>query len=79
MTVSFTVNVAGLAVLTWLAWVLVTVGKFRRHGALSLHVTVSVLQLVSASVAGAGALVALVVSYRRQKVARERAQSGTEH
>ena len=34
-----------------------------------LHDTVGVLQLVFASVAGAGALVALIVAYRRQRVA----------
>ncbi|HXR22326.1 MAG TPA: pentapeptide repeat-containing protein [Acidimicrobiales bacterium] len=66
---SFTVAVLGLAGLAWLAWALVGLAGFRRHGALSLHDTVSVLQLVFASVAGAGALVALVVAYRRQKVA----------
>jgi hypothetical protein len=69
LAVSFTVAVLGLAGLTWLAWILLGVAGFRRHGSLSLHDTVSVLQLVFASVAGAGALVALVVAYRRQKVA----------
>ena len=69
LAVSFTVALAGLAGLTVLAWVLVGAFGFRRHGAPSLHDTVGVLQLVFASVAGAGALVALVVAYRRQKVA----------
>ncbi len=69
LAVSFTVAVLGLAGLTWLAWALLGLAGFRRHGALSLHDTVGVLQLVFASVAGAGALVALVVAYRRQKVA----------
>jgi hypothetical protein len=42
------------------------VGALR--GAISLHDAVGVLQLVFASVAGAGALVALIVAYRRQKI-----------
>lgn len=69
MAVSFTVAVVGLVGLAWLAWVLLGVAGFRRHGAPSLHDTVGILQLVFASVAGAGALVALVVAYRRQKIA----------
>jgi hypothetical protein len=69
LAVSFTVAVAALAGLAGLAWVLLGAGGFRRHGAPSLHDTVAVAQLVFASVAGAGALVALVVAYRRQKVA----------
>ena len=69
LTLSFTVAVLGLTGLAWLAWVLVGSAGFRRRGTLSLHDTIGVLQLVFASVAGAGALVALVVAYRRQKVA----------
>ena len=69
LAVSFTVAVAGLAGLAWLAWVLLGVAGFRRHGPPALHDTVGILQLVFASVAGAGALVALIVAYRRQKVA----------
>lgn len=69
MAVSFTMAVVGLAGLAWLAWVLLAVAGFRRHGEPSLHDTVGILQLVFASVAGAGALVALIVAYRRQKVA----------
>jgi hypothetical protein len=69
LAVSFTVAVVGLAGLTWVAWVLLGAAGFRQHGALSLHDTVGVLQLVFASVAGAGALVALIVAYRRQKIA----------
>ena len=69
LVVSFTVAVLGLAGLAGLAWLLLSLGGFRRHGAPSLHDTVPVLQLVFTSVAGAGALVALVVAYRRQKVA----------
>jgi uncharacterized protein YjbI with pentapeptide repeats len=69
LAVSFTVAVVGLGGLAWLAWVLVGVAGYRRHGAPSLHDMVGILQLVFASVAGAGALVALIVAYRRQKIA----------
>jgi hypothetical protein len=40
-----------------------------RSHVISVHDSVGVAQLVFASVAGAGALVALVVAYRRQRVA----------
>ena len=72
LAVSFTVAVvglAGLAGLAWLAWVLLGLAGYRHHGAPALHDTVGVLQLVFATVAGAGALVALIVAYRRQKIA----------
>ena len=69
LTVSFTVAVVGLAGLAWLAWILLGLAGYRRHGAPELHDTVGVLQLVFATVAGAGALVALIVAYRRQKIA----------
>ena len=69
LAVSFSVAVVGLAGLAWLAWVLLGVAGFRRHGPPALNNTVGVLQLVFASVAGAGALVALIVAYRRQKIA----------
>jgi hypothetical protein len=68
LAVSFTVAVVGLAGLTWLAWVLLGLAGYRHHGAPALKDTVSVLQLVFATVAGAGALVALIVAYRRQKI-----------
>ena len=68
LAVSFTVALLGLTGLAYLAWLLLGLAGFRRHGPPSLHDTVTVLQLVFASVAGAGALVALVVAYRRQKV-----------
>jgi hypothetical protein len=42
---------------------------YRRHGVHTLKDAVSVLQLVFATAAGAGTLVALIVAYRRQKVA----------
>jgi Pentapeptide repeats (9 copies) len=68
LAVSFTVAVLGLTGFGYLAWLLLGLAGFRRHGPPSLHDTVTVIQLVFASVAGAGALVALVVAYRRQKV-----------
>jgi uncharacterized protein YjbI with pentapeptide repeats len=68
LAVSFTVAVVGLAGLAWLAWVLLGAAGYRHHGAPALKDTVSVLQLVFATVAGAGALVALIVAYRRQKI-----------
>ena len=68
LTVSFTVAVVGLAGLAWLAWVLLGVARYRHHGAPALKDTIGVLQLVFATVAGAGALVALIVAYRRQKI-----------
>ncbi|MGO9159677.1 MAG: hypothetical protein ACLP7J_03050 [Streptosporangiaceae bacterium] len=52
-----------------LAWLLLGQAGYRRHGPPPLHDAVGVAQLVFASVAGAGALVALAVAYRRQKVA----------
>jgi uncharacterized protein YjbI with pentapeptide repeats len=68
VTVATVTALAGLTGLTWLAWLLLHSPKLPRPGTISLHDTVGVLQLVFASVAGAGALVALVVAYRRQKV-----------
>jgi hypothetical protein len=68
LAVSFTVAVVGLAGLAGLAWVLLGVAGYRHHGAPALKDTIGVLQLVFATVAGAGALVALIVAYRRQKI-----------
>jgi uncharacterized protein YjbI with pentapeptide repeats len=68
LAVGFTAAVVGLAGLAWLAWVLLGLAGYRHHGAPALHDTVGVLQLVFATVAGAGALVALIVAYRRQKI-----------
>jgi hypothetical protein len=65
----FAAAVLGLAGLTWLAWTLLHHPRLPQHGTISLHDAVGVLQLVFASVAGAGALVALIVAYRRQKIA----------
>ena len=69
LAVGFGVAAVGLAGLTWLAWALLHHPKIPNPGVISLHDTVGVLQLVFASVAGAGALVALIVAYRRQKIA----------
>ena len=69
LAVNFTVAVAGLAGLAGLAWILLGAAGYRNHGAPALKDTISVLQLVFATVAGAGALVALIVAYRRQKIA----------
>ena len=68
LAVGFGVAVLGLAGLTWLAWVLLHHPKIPHAGTLSLHDAISVVQLIFASVAGAGALVALIVAYRRQKI-----------
>lgn len=59
----------GLVGLAWLAWNALHRPRISRTSAISLHDAVGVLQLVFASVAGAGALVALIVAYRKQKVA----------
>ena len=67
--VGFAAAALGLAGLTWLAWALLHHPKVSHAGAISVHDAVGVLQLVFASVAGAGALVALIVAYRRQKIA----------
>jgi uncharacterized protein YjbI with pentapeptide repeats len=66
LSVSFTVAFLGLAGLGLLTWALLGLAGY---GKPSLHDAVGIAQLVFASVAGAGALVALVVAYRRQKVA----------
>src|SRR5262249_53755225 len=62
--VGFLAAVLGLAGLTWLAWALLHHPKVSHTGVVSVHDAVGVLQLVFASVAGAGALVALIVAYR---------------
>ena len=65
----FAAAVAGLGALTSFALALLHHPKIPRSSTVSLHDLVGILQLVFASVAGAGALVALVVAYRRQRVA----------
>lgn len=69
LTFCFATALIVLAGLTWLALALLHYPKIPATGRVSLHDFVSVLQLVFASVAGAGALVALVMAYRRQRVA----------
>ncbi len=69
LAVCFAAAALGLGGLSWLVWKLLHHPKLPHSSAISLHDTIGVLQLVFASVAGAGALVALVVAYRRQKVA----------
>ena len=69
LTVGIAAAALGLTGLTWLAWALLHHPKIPHPGVISLHETVGILQLVLASVAGAGALVALIVAYRRQKIA----------
>jgi uncharacterized protein YjbI with pentapeptide repeats len=64
----FIVALAGLAALGAVALVLLHHPALPRSHVISVHDTVGVAQLVFASVAGAGALVALVVAYRRQRV-----------
>ena len=53
----FAAAVIGLATLSWVALALLGYPALHRTGAISLHDLVGVLQLVFASVAGAGALV----------------------
>jgi uncharacterized protein YjbI with pentapeptide repeats len=64
----FAVALAGLAALWAIALVLLHHPALPRSHVISVRNTVGVAQLVFASVAGAGALVALVVAYRRQRV-----------
>jgi uncharacterized protein YjbI with pentapeptide repeats len=64
----FLVAVAGLAALWAVALVLLHHPALPHRHHISVHDSVGVAQLVFASVAGVGALVALVVAYRRQRV-----------
>ncbi len=66
---SFAVAVAGLAGLTLVARAWLHYPALPHPHYLSVHDWIGVLQLVFASVAGAGALVALIVAYRRQRIA----------
>jgi uncharacterized protein YjbI with pentapeptide repeats len=68
----FLIALAGLAVLWLAAWALLGNPHLAPAKGITVHDTVGVAQLVFASVAGAGALVALVVAYRRQRVAEDR-------
>jgi hypothetical protein len=69
LPLAFIVAAAALLGLTWVAIAWLHYPALPHPHALSVHDWVSVLQLVFASVAGAGALVALIVAYRRQRVA----------
>jgi uncharacterized protein YjbI with pentapeptide repeats len=71
--VCFAVALAGLVALGWLALALLHHPALSHSKTISVHDAVGVAQLVFASVAGAGALVALVVAYRRQRVAEDTA------
>jgi uncharacterized protein YjbI with pentapeptide repeats len=68
LAAGFAAAVAGLAVLWFAARAVLGYPHLVHSKAISYHDTVGVAQLVFASVAGAGALVALVVAYRRQRV-----------
>jgi hypothetical protein len=63
-----TVAVVGLAGLWIIALALLNFPELPHSRSIPLHDAVGVAQLVFASVAGAGALVALVVAYRRQRI-----------
>ena len=65
----FAAALGGLVALWLIALTLLSHPKLPHSKVISLHDTVGVAQLVFASVAGAGALVALVMAYRRQRVA----------
>jgi uncharacterized protein YjbI with pentapeptide repeats len=69
ITTGIVAAISGLAILTLIAWLLLRQPGLPHAKSISLHDSISVLQLVFASVAGAGALVGLIVAYRRQKVA----------
>jgi uncharacterized protein YjbI with pentapeptide repeats len=69
LAASFVITMAALAVLAWAALALLHYPGLPHQKTISVHDSVGVAQLVFASVAGAGALVALVVAYRRQRVA----------
>jgi len=68
----FAAAVAMLAALWLAARALLHYPALPHSHVISVHDTVGVAQLVFASVAGAGALVALLVAYRRQRVAEDR-------
>jgi hypothetical protein len=66
---SFVITLAALAALAWAALALLHYPRLPHQKTISVHDSIGVAQLVFASVAGAGALVALVMAYRRQRVA----------
>jgi hypothetical protein len=69
LIVCFVAALAVLAALWLAALALLSHPRLPHSKVISLHDALAVAQLVFASVAGAGALVALVVAYRRQRVA----------
>jgi len=69
LPLTFVAAAAALAGLVWAARAWLNYPALPRPRALSVHDWVSVLQLVFASVAGTGALVALIVAYRKQRTA----------
>jgi uncharacterized protein YjbI with pentapeptide repeats len=69
LSACFAAAVIALAGLWWAALALLNYPRLPHAGSISLHDIIGVAQLVFASVAGAGALVALVMAYRRQRVA----------
>src|SRR5487761_1264277 len=66
---SFVITLATLAALAWAALALLHYPRLPHQKTIAVHDATSVATLVFASVAGAGALVALVMAYRRQRVA----------
>ena len=72
LALCFLAAVVGLAVLWVVALALLNHPTLQHKHVISVKDTIGVAQLVFASVAGAGALVALVVAYRRQRVAEDR-------
>jgi hypothetical protein len=60
---------ARLSILWLIALAVLSFPKLPTPGRLGVHDTVSIVQLVFASVAGASALVALIVAYLRQRIA----------
>lgn len=69
LPLSFAIALLGLSGLAWISWAVLGRPALPHPRPISLHDSISVLQLVFASVAGAGALMALVMAYRRQRVA----------
>ena len=79
LALCFAAALAGLVALWAAVWALLGSPPLQSpSGGISVHDTVGVAQLVFASVAGAGALVALVVAYRRQRVAEDRSTAFNE-
>jgi uncharacterized protein YjbI with pentapeptide repeats len=75
----FAAAVAVLAGLLVATWILLHHPSLPHSHVISVHDSVGVAQLVFATVAGAGALVALVVAYRRQRVAEVATRVDKEH